>query len=68
MWTRLEVLLESYVSEEELGVSVERCHDVRRGNDLADVDELKAKRIRAFVAPNVKEWIVEWNAASGKLI
>ena len=68
MWTCFKVLLEPHVSEEEFGVAVQGGHDIRRGDDLADVDELVAKSVGAFVAPNVKEWIVEWNAACSQLV
>ena len=52
------------MSEEELCVAVHRCHDVRRGDNLADVDKVETEVIRTLVAPDVEQRVVKRDATS----
>ena len=64
MWALFDILFESYVSEEEFGVTVQGCDHVRGRNDSADLVEVS---LRIISAPDIKEGVVHWDTATSQL-
>ena len=68
LWAGLEVLLESDVSKEELGVSVHRGDDVRGCDDLSNLVNFMAQSFGSFSTPHIPERVSLRDAAASELV
>ena len=68
LWAGLEVLLESDVSEEEPGVTVQRGDDVGSRDDLTNLVNFVAQSFWSFGTPHVPERVSLRDAAASELV